>query len=43
VDCLSERTDRIVCTAYAEQSSFAGHEIGPAEWDEVSDEDDAAA
>lgn len=38
VDYLGERADRVVCTAYPEQSSFDGHEIDPAEWDVVSDD-----
>ncbi|MFD1647859.1 archaea-specific SMC-related protein [Haloarchaeobius litoreus] len=43
VDYLSERSERVVCTAYPEQSSFEGHDIDPAEWDVVSDQVDATA
>ncbi|WP_440991814.1 archaea-specific SMC-related protein [Haloarchaeobius baliensis] len=43
VDYLSDRSDRVVCTAYPEQSSFEGHEIDPAEWDVVSDEVESTA
>ncbi|RQH02297.1 archaea-specific SMC-related protein [Natrarchaeobius oligotrophus] len=38
VEYLLERTERIVCTAYPEQSSVEGHEIDPASWTVVSDD-----
>jgi chromosome segregation ATPase len=37
MDYLTERSERVVCTAYPEQSSFAGHEIDPTEWSILSD------
>ncbi|RQG87963.1 ATPase [Natrarchaeobius halalkaliphilus] len=38
VEYLRERSERVVCTAYPEQSSFDGSEIDPTSWTVVSDE-----
>ncbi|WP_435362846.1 archaea-specific SMC-related protein [Haloarchaeobius sp. DYHT-AS-18] len=43
VDYLKDRSERVVCTAYPEQSSFAGNEIDPAEWTVVSDDSTVSA